>query len=176
MDAERLMPEPFQLGRHSQSSMGYVMNNSRDSFFKPRPGMRRIMGFNIPEFQRGLVWSEEKQVSLIESAWNGIPIGTFSINVLPDDVHHPFDGLLLDGQQRMHAIERYLNDEFPVHGYLWSELTKSDKLRFKNSVHFPHYEVSSKDEMFLREYYDLMNFGGVAHEPEDRALPAPCLI
>ncbi|MBO9428710.1 DUF262 domain-containing protein [Sulfitobacter sp. R18_1] len=173
MTSERLMPPSFKLGQHTQSTMGYLVNNQVDSFFKPQEGMRSILGFNVPDFQRDLVWSEEKQLSFLESAWRGIPLGTFSINVLPEDYDHPFDGLILDGQQRLHTIERYLNDELPANGYLWSDLTPADKRHFKNGIHFPHYEVHSKDEMFLREYYDLMNFGGVDHKPEERALPSP---
>lgn len=173
MPVHRLMPKAFNLGSHYQSTMGYILVNQSDSVIAPQPGLRRILGFNIPTFQRGLVWSSEQQISFIESAWKGIPLGTYSLNLLPDDTGNPLDGLVLDGQQRLNALERYLNDELPVHGYCWSEITDVDRRFFKTSVHFPHYEVISKDEMFLREYYDLMNFGGVDHKPEERALPAP---
>jgi hypothetical protein len=38
-------------------------------------------------------------------------------------------------------------------------------------TNFSVYEVKNKSEMELRELYDLTNFGGIAHEEHQRAIP-----
>ena len=163
--AKRLMPDAFNLGKSITSTIGHAMMYLKSDEFSHLPG-RKVMGFRLPEWQRGLVWTEEQDIRLIESIWKGIPIGTYSY-VQNDDVKT--DGLLIDGQQRLYAIECYLKDEFPVLGYYWSELTPVDRRVFSVSRSFPCYIVESSDEEFLRGYYDLMNFGGTAHDPGQRA-------
>lgn len=80
--------------------------------------------------------------------------------------------MLIDGQQRMSAIESYLNDEFPVFGWRWSELTDADRREWKLTIIFANYMTTSEDEDFLKSYYDLMNFGGTAHTESERATPS----
>ena len=50
-----------------------------------------------------------------------------------------FSGWLVDGQQRLTTIERYWEDQFPVFGLFWSELTKPECRRY-TGVKFGHYE------------------------------------
>src|SRR5690606_28851260 len=128
---------------------------------------RQVLGFFLPPWQRGLVWTREQNISLLESAWRGIGIGTFTYN--DADIEHPLDNLLIDGQQRMNALELYFNDEFPVFGYKWSEVTDVDRRLFLYSIPFPSYSLRSHDEQELRNYYNLMNFGGVAHKDGEQA-------
>jgi hypothetical protein len=51
---------------------------------------------------------------------------------------------------------------------VWSELSTPEQRAFK-SRHFHCYITKSHDDSYLRSYYDLMNFGGVAHEESQRA-------
>jgi uncharacterized protein with ParB-like and HNH nuclease domain len=163
---KRHMPDMYDLGERADFCIGEAMlhyENDDD----PNPlGLKRIMGFFIPEWQRPLVWSHEQNVSLIESLWYGIPIGTYTYNRLYGSKQN---NILIDGQQRMNAIELYLNDEFPVFGYRWSETTILDKRRFRHSCHFPCYITKSDDEQYLRNYYNLMNFSGTQHTEDQRA-------
>jgi hypothetical protein len=131
---------------------------------------KTIFGFVIPDFQRGLVWTEEQNISLINSIWSKIPIGTYTINdsvglvnFRPENIN-----IILDGQQRLNAIERYVNDKFKYRGFYWSELIDIDR-RFFRQQHFPRLETRSDDINELKEYYNLMNFGGVKHTESDRA-------
>lgn len=166
----RLMPKPVDLGHHMATCMASPMMNLahwQDGCRSPH-GLRTVMGYFLPAWQRGLVWTEAQKISFIESAWKGVPLGTFTYNVVYDE-DHPLDNLLIDGQQRMSAIESYISDEFPVLGYRWSELTKLDKRRWDMSVMFPSYRTETRDEAYLRSYYNLMNFGGTAHKLEERA-------
>lgn len=168
---ERKMPERVDLGRHSNTVISLVLARKREieegSIVKNLHGYREILGFFLPSWQRGLVWSEAQKIALLESAWRGINIGTYTYNTAP--IGHALDNLLIDGQQRMSALEDYFNDAFPVFGYKWSEITEYDRRDFKNSIHFASYETRSEDEQYLRDYYNLTNFGGVAHKESDRA-------
>lgn len=167
----RVMPERIDLGEQLSTTMDMPMNNAIqwDARGRKNPhGLRVVMGYFLPTWQRGLVWTEAQDIAFIESAWRGIPLGTYSFNMLFDG--STIDMILIDGQQRMNAIQRYLNDEFPVFGYRWSEVTIVDQRVWGMQVQFGCYRCRTKDETYLRAYYDLMNFGGTPHEPGQRAV------
>jgi hypothetical protein len=166
--AERKMPLPVNLGSHMQSTIGTPIHHWQQDETPNTFGYRSVMGYFLPSWQRGLVWSREQQIKLIESAWLGLNIGTYTLN--RSKVYGgPLDNLLIDGQQRMNALECYLEDQFPVFGFLWSEVTDADRRGFEVSRHFSCYITASEDEAYLRNYYNMTNFGGVAHKEGDRA-------
>lgn len=170
--SDRVMPPSRDLGRYFNATMGFPMlryqkASTADSHAENLFGYREVMGFFLPSWQRGSVWTEKQKIALIESAWQGISIGTFTYNTAA--INSPYDNLLIDGQQRMSAIQDYVEDKFPVFGYRYSEITEVDKRRWIMSVHFPAYETMSEDENYLREYYNLLNFGGTAHKEDERA-------
>lgn len=107
-------------------------------------------------------------VKLLESAWRGLGIGTYKINRTPT-YGNAFDGLLIDGHQRLHALQCYFEGRFPVYGYRWQENTEVDRRGFLMGRNFPRYVTKTDDERYLREYYNRMNFGGVAHNQTQRA-------
>lgn len=166
MTAERKMPSKIDLGRQLSGCMGEVIHHNEKREELNPLGLRVVMGYFLPTWQRGLVWSEAQKISFLESAWRGINLGTYTFNRLYGSPH---DNLLIDGQQRLHAVECYINDEFPVFGYRWSETTVVDKRSFRNGVIFGSYITETNDEEYLRGYYNLMNFGGVAHKESERA-------
>jgi uncharacterized protein with ParB-like and HNH nuclease domain len=125
------------------------------------------MGFVLPDWQRGLVWTGAQKVSFIESAWLGIPLGTYSYNQA--DLGSPNDGLLIDGQQRMSAIQDYLEGQFPVFGLLFADVPLREKRRWEMSTLFACYITETENEAYLRDYYNLTNFGGTAHSEAERA-------
>lgn len=167
MNIERKMPPKFYLGEQASGIIGAVINNRKDSFFLNVNKRPTVMGFILPEWQRGRVWSQAQSISLIESIWRGIPIGTYTYNQC-EDSNSPYDGLLIDGQQRMFAIQDYIDDKFKVMGYFFSELTTYDVRDFKIR-HFASYIYKSENEEDLKSYYNLMNFGGVAHKDGEQA-------
>ena len=81
-------------------------------------------------------WDEQKQKNFIESILSGIPIASFYFNGA-----YP-QWTVLDGVERIHAIYRYVHDEFQLqnlellsedyNGY-FSELRPSVKRRFMNT-------------------------------------------
>jgi hypothetical protein len=167
---ERVMPRRIDLGEQLSTTMDMPMLNKRswlERGAKNPHNLRVVMGYFLPTWQRPLVWTEAQCIAFIESAWRGIPLGTFSFNMLHDGSE--LDMILIDGQQRMHAIEQYLDDAFPVFGYRFSEVTEIDDRIWGMQVLFGCYRCRTRDETYLRSYYNLMNFGGTAHNETERA-------
>jgi len=164
------MPERLNLGMLRQYTMGQPMHHRdkrEERGEEEAYGRRVVMGHALPTWQRPLVWSEDQMISFIESAWRGLNLGTYSLNQLLDG--SALDNLLIDGQQRMYAIERYLFDRFPVFGWRWSQVTETDRRIWEQTVSFGCYVTQSDDEDYLRSYYNLLNFGGTAHLESERA-------
>jgi hypothetical protein len=131
---------------------------------------RRVLGYKLPSWQRPEVWSDAQCSKFIESLWMGVAVGSFMDN---DSRNPELSLVLLDGQQRLRAIERYWNDELAVQGedgvfYLWSDLTEPERNHFYR-IPFPWLETRYNSEDELRAAYDRHNFGGTAHTDDQRA-------
>jgi hypothetical protein len=170
-DNVRKMPRRVDLGKQFSSTMAQCMGQRKEWAKDPMAanphGLRTVMGFCLPHWQRPLVWTLAQKVSFIESAWRGINLGTYTYNQV--DMGHPLDNLLIDGQQRMNTIECYLNDEFPVFGCRWSEVTPVDERIWSMTTIFGSYVTETTNEAYLRGYYDMTNFGGTPHTEDQRA-------
>jgi uncharacterized protein with ParB-like and HNH nuclease domain len=129
-----------------------------------REGERRLGWFVLPPFQRPPVWTLAQKVRFLESCWMGLPIGSFIYN-RPNRFNSPFENWLLDGQQRVTAVLGYMEDEFPVFGRLFSQLTEVDYRVWDMSTAFPSMVTNIDDEAQLREVYDRLAYGGTPHEP-----------
>ena len=142
---------------------------------------RFVMGFPLPSWQRPLVWTREQKVRFIASIWSGVDIGSYMVNdqykfigIGTDKVHYQkFSEVLLDGQQRLNAIQGYLLNEFSVEdatgvARYWSDLPRRERRRF-GGFHFARANIKSWDEGMLRLAYDLRSFGGTAHTEDQRA-------
>jgi uncharacterized protein with ParB-like and HNH nuclease domain len=156
-----MIPPRINLGENWNSQLSALFYNNIEYGHLPNT----ILGYKIPYFQRPLVWTQEQKIKLIESLWVGIPIGTFTIN--ESSKNEELNNILIDGQQRINAISEYINDKFPVYGKLYSEAKDSHR-RF-NTCTFPRYVTNSDDIEYLKNYYNLMNFGGTAHKEGERA-------
>lgn len=167
----RKMPDRVNLGSYHSFTIGHTMmmreRRERNDYGDKRDDLRSVMGFYLPTWQRPLVWTERQMISFIESAWRGVSLGTYTYNQAA--LGSPYDNLLIDGQQRMTAIERYLDDAFPVFGWRWSEVTEADRNGFDMGTIFAAYITKSENEDYLRGYYNLMNFGGTPHKEHERA-------
>ena len=154
------MPHRFLCGTTLNCTIGAFLSehkNDKDC---------TLFGFILPPFQRGSVWNQDQQIKFMESVWLQLPIGSYMVNMRWD--MGEFDNWLLDGQQRMRALKSYLNNEFSVFGYFFSEITEIDKRRFRN-LPFPRIEVDCNDLDRLKEIYNRFNFGGTPHKPEEMA-------
>jgi uncharacterized protein with ParB-like and HNH nuclease domain len=94
------MPRPRVLGIHMSSTVGQPIFHA-ESDKTPNPhGYRKVMGYFLPSWQRGLIWTEAQKIKLIESIWHGLNIGTYTFN-RSKTFGGQFDNLLIDGQQRL---------------------------------------------------------------------------
>jgi hypothetical protein len=133
---------------------------------------RRVLGFKLPSWQRPEVWSDEQSTRFIESIWLGVGIGSYMVNFRQggEDENHL---LLLDGQQRLRAIERYWRGELAIPGedgvrHRWTDLDEPEQRQFLR-IPFPWIMTEYQTELELREAYNRHNFGGTAHSLEQRA-------
>ena len=163
-----LMPRPKDLGKLLSSTAGQPIYHAANDETPNPCGYRKVMGYFLPPWQRGLVWTQGQQIKLIESLWLGLNIGTYTFN-RTRQMGHRLDNLLIDGQQRLHAMECYLRGDFKVFGYHWAELPKSDQRGFEMGRHFHCYITETEDEQYLKDYYNMTNFGGTAHKEAERA-------
>lgn len=170
------IPLPLEQGRLFESVIDSLLIAYRihsEGKSELAPAQRHACGFPLPPFQRDHKWTVAQEIAFIESAYLGLPIGTYTLHAAdwtPDDAANPlpFSGWLIDGQQRLTAIQRYLDDQFPVFGLHWSELNRREQRRFLN-IKFAHYEIPLWDEAKIRDLYNRLAFGGTAHTEDERA-------
>jgi hypothetical protein len=132
---------------------------------------RRVLGYKLPVWQREEEWSQEQSIRFIQSVYLGIGLGTFMVN--RSFLHEDLDLLLLDGQQRLRALERYWSGELAVPGedgnaYTWNELTKEEQAHCFRMT-FPWIDTKYETEAMARLAYNLLNFGGTPHREDQRA-------
>lgn len=141
-----------------------------------------VCGYLLPPFQRPPVWTMEDNIRFIDSARRCVNIGEYTVNMTfgnknaqcfrdGDREVYLGDMWLLDGQQRLRALQGFFDDEYQVHGFYWKDLNNDDRAGFLNTVKFPFWETAFTDEEQAATYYDLRNFSGVRHAEEHRALP-----
>lgn len=142
---------------------------------------RFAMGYPLPSWQRPLVWTLEQKVKFIHSIWSGVDVGSYLVNDVYEfqdlgtatPSYRELSEVLLDGQQRLTALQEYLFNEFAVPDEegvprYWRELSRQERRRFAG-FHFAKASISSWEESHLRKAYDLRAFGGTAHTEDQRA-------
>jgi len=111
-----------------------------------------------PRYQRGYVWTLADQESLIDSIFNRINIGSIifsrhsgylhdnaggdvrriAINLDGDEVQTPrrndYTCAVIDGQQRLTTIWRFITNQFAYKGYHWRNLSFRDQGDFNNTL------------------------------------------
>lgn len=131
----------------------------------------------IPEFQRGHVWSITKASKLIESFLLGLPVPQIFLYQEPEA--HKL--LVVDGQQRLMAIHHFfkgvykgrvfrlkgLDSEWDNKSY--DELGDADKRRLRNitlrSTIFE--QVDPSDDTSIFEVFERLNTGGMSLTPQE---------
>jgi len=122
-----------------------------------------------PDFQRGHVWDEYKQIAYVEYVLRG---GTSSYSLYwnckgwpssPEPIY------LVDGKQRMEAVIKFLHDELRIFsdlhagGYVYSDFT--DRLGFDVRFRMHVNNLPTRAEML--RWYCQLNAGGVVHTEEE---------
>jgi len=179
-DCDRIMPEEIVMGQGLNMPIGDLIREGSEEKRQELRAMghtaeRWVGRFALPPWQRGDVWDQERRQAFIESIFLGFDLGSIVFTGIDFD----FEGeeiswksdLLLDGQQRLRAIEAYMQDEFPAFGYHYSEITEIDKRRmFNRPINALRMNPRNVSEEQLCEIYDRLNFGGVPHREDERAV------
>ncbi|MEC6832994.1 DUF262 domain-containing protein [Photobacterium toruni] len=131
---------------------------------------RMLANMPIPSWQRDLCWDLEDNMALIESIFMGFLIGGYMQNhwKMNNNLYVKYSDIILDGQQRINAIDGFYNNRFSLDGTYFKDLSDRDRYRFLQHP-FPRSLVSSFDEKVLRETYNRLNFTGKRHTKEQRA-------
>lgn len=142
---------------------------------------RFVMGYPLPSWQRPLVWTLDQKTRFILSVWEGVDLGSYLVNdqweFVEEEGKPPYyrelSEVLLDGQQRLTALEEYITNKIAVpdsagQPRYWRELSRIERRRFC-SITFTKATITSWDEALLRKAYDLRAFGGTAHTDDQRA-------
>lgn len=132
---------------------------------------RRVLGYKLPVWQRKEKWTDDQCKLFIRSVWRGVGLSPYMVNMT--ERNKDADNVLLDGQQRLRAIERYWNGDFSIMGddgveYFWAELEPEEHAHFLR-IPFPWLMTQYTKEQEMKDAYNYHNFGGTPHEPNERA-------
>jgi Protein of unknown function DUF262 len=175
-----MTPEPFRLppaimrGGAVNFTMGELTHRHSDpkgerNFRDPEGKLDWLLDYILPPFQRPPVWTKAQARRFIESAWMGISLGTYVVNRNDHSIGSHTDLWLIDGQQRLRAVQSYLEDEFPVFGMRFSKLNARERRHWAMNIAFPCIMIHEADETKLRDLYNRLNFGGTAHKRSQKA-------
>lgn len=137
---------------------------------------KRVLGIKVPHFQRSDdKWELSQKVAFIESVYLGMSLGTYMVNSTP--LNPALDMILLDGLQRLTALQQYWEGEFGVAGedgivHFWGDLTQDEKAHF-DRISFAWIDTEYTKEEEAVEAYNRHNFGGTAHTDAERAVAKP---
>lgn len=115
-----------------------------------------------PDFQRGHVWTKAKQIAYVEFVLHG---GRSSRTLLFNCPNfHTYGGaepmVIVDGKQRLEAVQRFMAGKIPAFGHKISEYT--DKLHvMHNTIRFQVNDLATRAEVLT--WYLQLNAGGVVH-------------
>jgi len=88
------------------------------------------------DYQRGVVWTHEQEVELIDSIFKNVDIGKFTVikRKFSEERTHYYE--MLDGKQRTIALCRFFEGRFKYRGRTFQELHPRDQ------GHFEDYSIS----------------------------------
>ena len=113
-----------------------------------------------PEYQRNYIYAHEgKETAVIESVLKGYPIGLIYFNKTSDGKFE-----VLDGQQRITSLGRFVTEKFPIKDDDGNELTydgmAKDKIKRILETKLTIYECEG-DESEIKAWFKTINIAGV---------------
>ena len=135
-----------------------------------RTGIPGCLGLNLdPDFQRGHVWDEAKQIAYIEFC---LQEGSYSRTIL---FNHPnwqgsYRGemVLVDGKQRIEAVRKFLRNELPVFGgNRLSDFDDPKRLLRSNGAYLAFGVNTLQTRQEILTWYLQINTGGVVHTQQE---------
>ena len=171
------LPEKIVSGSTSSLMISDIMR-PRDTFDNEMfvEGQPTVGGYFVPPFQRPLVWTESQKRSLIESVFLGLSIGAVMVTEtreMENGKYLPSADWVIDGQQRMNALEEYMYGDLQVFlgtpaEHRYNDLSPAQKRFFKQTpMGFITIKEANVDA--LRELYNRLNFSGTNHTEDQKA-------
>lgn len=166
------MPESTLNATTEELRISEVFPDEVDYAQSQYPWANKFVGrFPLPDFQRSLCWTETQNIAFIESIFLGYDIGSYMVNSYQmegDGTLKKYSEVLIDGQQRITAICLYISDQLKVCGAYYSEISRRDKMRFKQTQ-FSRTTIDTFDADVLKDAYNRLNFTGVNHTEDQKA-------
>ncbi len=117
-----------------------------------------------PDFQRGHVWTEAQQIAYVEYALRGGKSGRdiyFNCSTWQGAFNTPLQ--LVDGLQRVTAVQRFMNSEIPAFGTLFKDYQGKLRVLSGTAGSFKVYVNTLKTRAEVLTWYLEMNSGGTPH-------------
>lgn len=121
-----------------------------------------------PEYQRNYLYSEnnsEKEVAVMNSVMKQYPLGLLYFNKLPDGRLE-----VLDGQQRITSLGRYLIGKFSImkngDPYKIYTLNKEEKELIENTKLLAY--ICEGTETEIKEWFEIINIGGIKLNDQEK--------
>mgnify|MGYP002523787666 FL=1 len=115
-----------------------------------------------PEYQRNYLYANNDsklEIAVIESIRNGYPLGVLYFNQIKGDMME-----VLDGQQRITSLGRFLADKFSImldgRPYKFSKLPKEIREKIENTE-LMAYICTKGTEYEVMKWFTIINMGGV---------------
>lgn len=137
----------------------------RDTTQRPLPlshfKLHRAQYIVDRNFQREAVWTTKMEQYLIDSILKNYDVPKVYVQVLPNGEYS-----IVDGQQRLNAVWRFLNDDFSLRkeysgdlgGKRYSELSMEDKIKF-DSFNLTQVELRNYSDDEVRDLYRRLQSG-----------------
>lgn len=184
---ERLTPEQQAMYRHVRPLRNATYTVSQPishiaSTLETLAEDARKMGGELllnPDFQRGHVWDQARQIAFMESVLRGLAPMTIRFNCANWDLHapevgadgmNPNDIVCVDGLQRLTAMLAFIDGAFPVFGKYYAADLKGGPFAMERSTYrwtMEMFDIKTRRDL-LTFYLDI-NRGGVVHSDEELA-------
>ncbi len=128
------------------------------------------LGLNLdPDFQRGHVWTEDKQIAYVEYCLQeGMGSRTILFNHPNWQGSYKGEMVLVDGKQRLEAVRKFLRNELPIfNGNYLKDFDDIPRLFRSNGANFVFSVNNLKTRKEVLEWYLQLNTGGVVHTKEE---------
>ena len=119
-----------------------------------------------PDFQRPIVWDNERCIKYIEYILKGGKSGRviyFNCSDFGEYIDRKAKFQCVDGQQRLNAIKKFLNGEIKVFGHHFKDFAES--IFSRNTIRININNLKTKKEVL--KWYLGINAGGVPHTEEE---------
>jgi len=177
-DTEELVPENTEEASEQESDQETkfeIINYPADTTLKGFHDQWRSNQLIVPKFQRDYVWDVKRASKLIESFLLGLPVPNVFLYKKKSEPGY----LIIDGQQRLTSIVRFLSEDFDdkkfrlrgvskkFEGKCLSDLEEDIKFQLENTVlrAIIIQQLTPNDDTSIYKIFERLNTGGVNLNP-----------